>query len=1008
MPLSMLFPSSSLYEKPVASEYYDAGVKEFLKAKLGDEYCSGQLSDVEKWNRLLTKFGQSVPPGKQAQFIDFKDRRLNVESGNRYNLQLPDALAMFENFYFLYQGQDKKYGLSEKDKPKFITSLLDGMQPGICEPGVITHFNTCLRTYRKDLNNWMSVELYHQRSNIIQRIADEYNAQNGVGDAMSIHTVMHMFKLASDYRLGAEPDRSIRDVYLSITSTSAMTDYFKQVYLSRFDEYERNITTHLAQHILHLLRTEGLAEVNFSNWASTSICLDDASYKKLKEFFTHYLSEEDLNEVLEISEDSYNPFLPNQQKTLEKIKIFIERKLIRDRYFIPLNTVTYENYKELKLRLPEGVGIKQLLTFNQSFEKANQSHKDLKYFLSRNIDFVKYYPSLILEHIITYPYTWYCLPKKLRHHAPMMDTYVQQMGVFLVQALETQDEPRQQILIERLCMMTRTNIDYLSVLPQAVLSNQSIVLKLIEKNALIYKLLPAEMQNDERIKTLVRAKSVMVSEMLPEQRMASFDECVEKLTQLGVHVNFRRPRGDVLSVEKAKNAIQLLESHHVGKLTLARLVQPLTPQELLQIVQIRKQKNLPDLPYCNEKVLTVFMKGVGIAEWETSGYLACKRALTSEIDSLKEGDLFTSAYYRYHASHALVKENQWFLGFIDFQNQIPLFSVRFTRFHDLLLQGKITAKLLFLLMCSVGRCFQQLGKLMLSTALWLGMCLFSAGFESMVGLSAEYLLICSSIVSIALVQSLGMTLLAYYFIRLTKVSPQVKALVVVAALGLSLMVAALSLELFVIFSVMLDLGLLSYFLVLGTLMFGSRLVGNPMTQAEVNTFVKAFLNHWFNRNGVLALALILGGINIGKEVIFTIPIALFVLIGSWMVRFFETMKYHLIHTPSIEGEVKIEVEEIIDRLLQKDDSSAIQKGEALQDRWEHAQAETNIQEALSKRYPLKACNEETVQQASIMEIAAARRLEGQPFKLENGQRLRFFGYEIKPTTEADLAPLCQR
>ncbi len=132
------------------------------------------------------------------------------------------------------------------------------------------------------------------------------------------------------------------------------------------------------------------------------------------------------------------------------------------------------------------------------------------------------------------------------------------------------------------------------------------------------------------------------------------------------------------------------------------------------------------------------------------------------------------------------------------------------------------------------------------------------------------------------------------------------------------------------------------------------------------------------------------------------PMLFVAAFAPWFTRLYATA----LHTK--ETDMASKVEESIVRLLNRDEPSAIQKGELMQSLWEVAQRDQvtpgdnrRLQANLSKRYTIVGQKEPL----SFWEVASTRRVDDVLFEPKAPDtRFSFFGLRGRPTTMSELKP----
>ena len=248
----LYLPTNKLYTIPNPDAYKLART-EHLNAALPD-YANKTL--IEKWEFLITGMEEKLLPNEvpvlvgsveecKRRFETFKTARQNT-SASYYSLSLDQCVSYFEDFYFLYTTENPQYHLRPREKVELIRSILDAM--GHCETGINGQFYAALQNYQKD-TNWIMAQSTKARCAVVRRIADEYNTQNRVGNALSIHTFDMVVTQANKIKLGIPKKETILDVFAWLSNSRAIAAFFKKKQSGYFQEYERQLETTLTTHL---------------------------------------------------------------------------------------------------------------------------------------------------------------------------------------------------------------------------------------------------------------------------------------------------------------------------------------------------------------------------------------------------------------------------------------------------------------------------------------------------------------------------------------------------------------------------------------------------------------------------------------------------------------------------------------------------------------------------------------------------------------------------------------
>jgi hypothetical protein len=403
--------SNKFYQKPDFDKYEQAKT-----AFYQDFYSCSELTHLEKWDELNEKFKLLV--ANRPQFAILVERRKTTDPG-RFSLSLDDFLLFMENFYFLLTAEND-YQLAQEQKRILLNGVEEISSGGLCEPGLATRCNELLVQFRSDMS-WIDSELFKQRKNIIKLLADEYNASHRVSESLSVHTHMCMQQFSEIFKLGADDDVKIADVYLRVSSTKPMEDYFKANYQTRFKVYQKEYLDGLMAHLWSVFEKD--YKDKFSTDGQRRIKVLDGKFigsdfvpspntTLLKEFLGKYLEGDDsLNSLVIEDEETSEYCLKSTDEFKNGLREALLKKLVNDGFLINRDKLSEENVKCLHLFYDENISQHLMKAFlvdfgNRDIAKNVDKYSDI---LMANTDFLA---DLILSDTIQLDF----LSKHFKHH----------------------------------------------------------------------------------------------------------------------------------------------------------------------------------------------------------------------------------------------------------------------------------------------------------------------------------------------------------------------------------------------------------------------------------------------------------------------------------------------------------------------------------------------------------------------------------------------------------------
>ncbi len=1008
--LSLLLPTNLIFTCP-NSEEYEQVKNDFIRDNL--DYREG-MSDDCKWSNLIYVFSNGLSARDRDLFESFKVTRQQVPLDNSHVLQLHNALNYFEHFYFFYHNDNPQYLLSDLEKQRLLTEVMEGMIPGKCEPGIITHFENTLQKARKD-TNWVLNELSKQRIILIQQIADEYNAQYRVTESFSIHTVMHMSRLGKQKGFGIEPTNEIDDCYLSDGSKRQMTSYFDRVADLKFADYEQSVIPNLTEHAM-LEMTEWLRSngVDLTAWQANEITLSEKQVTDLNRFIPSLFDNQTIQGLGDYNDNGDTFSLFNKTLFYRNIQRRVCDKLIEDGVFLDLAADNSDKARFANVRWPKDA--KKL--FEAIYQIDARSVIDYANILNQHQNILLKYPTLILESLIKNRLLWLHFPKAIRNNVDCIDKLVSHLGNLLSESKSENED----VLIDVLWTLTKANTEYLKKLVPEVLSKKSIALKLVAKDGLLLEWMSDELRADPEVQRAAAnqnsmAKMYAINDDLSDPLFFQYRDVHTQLAAFDLVPDDRFPcaidRGQLRlayleKLKKMQNMLALLKQPFISTWHLIRLAQWLTPEELYQVNQARLNHGLSSLPHCNGDLLMQFWQDVGQKDvWSNNGYLSTKRQITASEQNLNSAAFLSLDYRKLIAKQAIFESNQWVLAFIAYQKQLPAYHVAFGSVDDLMSQLKINAKAFHVFLASIWRLLRDFLQKVLFPWMFFGaFCLLSYRLFLLAVIVRSVLVINLGIMfPFAIVLLVG--LVAGYFWNYYGRYNTMKSIVAALLIALYFVINPLELiiiALFIIALFILVVTTVFFMAALGTVLFNNQehWLGNP------GDFPENWLGKPEDFDGLNLYTQGCAFLSSMRAVITEWPPLFVASIVPWITRSFAAIVSQNV-TPTGDKALKINIEDNIFRLLHSDELSAVKKGELLEVLWDKVQAdvdplfghEPGFRKSLDKQYTVLVFGEEC--QLSFLDVAATPRVDATQFiPKAPDARFSFFGLRGMTTTTSQL------
>lgn len=1000
-------PTELLYQKPDFAKY-ELAKTAYIAQQFGPAYTAEGVTTETKWDLLMAAFKASVPEEYQTLFTDFTESRKQVNNNSRFILSLSDNLTFFEHFYFLYTGNNNQFCLHEMTKPEFLTDIQRGMgglkKEQVCETGVTTDFNTYLRKYRRDLN-WIAVELHQQRAQIIERIAEEYNAKNHVYNSLSIHTIKYVFRLAEAKKLGVAQDIDIEDVHLNFINTSEIERYFEAVYPIYFAEYEQSVLNNLLNHVVFQFRTTFLKGMVLTDWDNEEVSIKNEVminlFPKYTEFLELYFLPNTPDNDFPEEEQGYDYRVIKQTELSAKYRTYIAQKLEHEGYFVSLETLTEDNADQLKLRLPEGLTGKALWELKRDLTAAVTAPEKFKLLVANNLNYLRKLPVLLVDNLITNPKIWYALPKTLQQDLVVIDALILELDNQLAYLDEQASLDKAQPAIDLLLKLIHSNPDILQAGSYKFLSNKNIALKLINQQGMLYKFVTTNLQIDPEICQSAINQNPQVVDYLPKYRASVLDVYFQALNKEIFDIHLQWDKNNPATLEKAKHALELLTAKTVPPMKLAELAQCLTPLELLRIAHLRKGMGRSDFIGCDTDSLAQFIFALNLKDltWDR-GYIQFKRDRLQQAQPIDKGSILATAHQEWLAQQCIINNNQWFLAFLSFQNQNPSYYSPFRGLQDVLHQLHITAAIGLSLLKTLLRVVLQTIQFAITLGLALAFFWVKDAFAAFAAELAAHMI---STYSILFAIPLHVYAMVNLMMLILDESPSLGATLFI----LLVFALFLSPSSFIQIAIELELMYGIYYLAANVFIGCSLLLGSAWSMSELNHIFITTLQFYLTAELRFGVALLGPLIIVSQALFIDFPSHLFALVIPWISRSIETIKT-LGQRLESDDLLKIKVEESILRLVQDTAIDAQIKGNAMAGLWEKIQLDVtasggslSYQQGLNRKYSIFLEGQEC--QTSFMELAAVHRTGTASLDLKNTQSpYAFFAYKPKTTTEQYL------
>ncbi len=1011
MPVSsILLPTNAIYKSPTMEGFSEAK-NALLEKQFGADYF---VKDVDRrWNQLMEAFAAVAPVDDREKFIGFQAKRKNVEYGNKNVLQLFKALDYFEHFFFFYCDNNSKFKLSDLEKTMLRQEVNEAMAEGLCEPGLITRLENGMQKAKKD-TNWIVNALHQQRRSIIEQIAVEYNRDNAVPESMSIHTVMHMQKQAQSKSLGIELEGEISDIYTDYFYQRAMSVYFESVYKGKFAQYPRYIVTSLSQYAMdelaEFLSAQGL---NLNDWDANSIALTIAQQQALSPLIERLFDDNSLEPIGGLDDDTFNYSLFNRKEFYQAVDKLVQKKLVNGGFFVSLADIDKSKLSSYDLHLPSSVSLKALIEFNEAIQNLSDNFNDVRALFRRNLIIISQYPNLLVDKILENPALWLSLPKPVKNNVVLIDACIEKLNKLLADAVKKENNPRREELIDSLWMIVKSNTDFMQNVSKTLLADKNIALKLVAKDGLLLRMLPDVLKKDD----------VVMKAAIGQNRKAFYYTYNEQgnipllyevhRNELPSELAVIFPISDLDNAQiafdnfvKIQNMLVLLQQRHISSGRLTRLAQSLTPDELLKVIQVRRDNQLPMLPHCSEHNLQIFTQVVSGNLWRAKGYLAVKREITATFTDENEGVFLSDNYRNYIAKKCIVESNQWFLASMAFNKKFPAYDAAFNTFGDVFAQWLLSTQGLMALLQSVGSSLlkytmQILPYLLLVVANWYTDPIIYAFIEKLVEFTiANIGMVLPLVFHVLVLSSLLYSLLNYL---------EIDDAPYLIGFGLCVVLFAVAFPAELLFiATYIELVSVSALMIAALIKLASSSMNVEISWFAAKLQAVIGCINYLTAEINFTVVLIKVVYQFAQDLFLIWPQMVVDALLPWLTRTWATLSKSREAAYTGDDAIKIDVEESISRLLNSEEPAAIKKGEILDALWEKTQSDVgepqgavSLARGLNKKYDVLVSSE--VSKLSLWEVAAKPRSNALEFSISApDSRFSFFGLRGDTATASQL------
>ncbi|KTC64986.1 Uncharacterised protein (plasmid) [Legionella adelaidensis] len=635
-----MIATKNLY-KVMCLDEYNTAMEKHLKS-LAFNYNGKTIE--EKWALLIDKFKGFVPQ-YSAQFDLFKERREGV-TDVAYNLNLSTTVKYFENFVFLYEVSEPRFKLTPFQKTQMIEDIIQAMN--MCETGVETRFIECLNKFRTDLN-WITNLLAKYRYDLFVKIQDKYNALNNISEELRTHVLKRMchrggVKYGVAY--GGASIRAISDIFAHLVNGSHIDAFFDseadEVFALDYEEQIVDILSHelmlkINASLKHQQEVYGLTPLDWKKNRIEIKCGDVPEFGKYLDSFLqlpHYDARELLSKLGTLDEGytdtqgewvygTGNFTIYKKKQVFPVLKALIREKLLREEYFLTLDSLTKDTVDlihnpHLKVFAP------QIIAFTQKIEKSRDNLEELKALLLANQWLLLNYPELIHECLLKYPLVLKLLPPAVKN------------PFFIDKLIPVFEE-----------LLHENNLE--NYKPEV----GDAIIELLRKSPESLRLLKIGSHHLQFAFKLIRSIPDAYAMLLPNNNWI-------KEYQLSDIACINGP------TDRNSAKEELLQNEELSLENTARLVQYLNFDDLIEIINTRKQTGLSPLPYFpSESGLRRFKAAVQ-TKYEVQdliqSYSSLRKLISERMRFCTKQDKYGETPFKY-----IAENKSLYLAFLEYQ-----------------------------------------------------------------------------------------------------------------------------------------------------------------------------------------------------------------------------------------------------------------------------------------------------------------------------------------------------
>ncbi|NDH08814.1 MAG: hypothetical protein EBY16_04235 [Gammaproteobacteria bacterium] len=668
-------PTNKYYNIPTYEEYHQTK-KQHLQA-IDPQYDTKNPS--EKWTLLIAKLTDSLSPkhmplGMQVRTFQtsldrFKTKRVNT-SNSRFNLSLTQCVNYFEEFNFLYNTTDARYKLTDDAKKDLLKSIHAAF--GVCETGLNTDLYSALQSHQKE-HDWIQNELVKARCETLHQLQTQYGSSD-------VHVYNKLVQLANNAQLGIPQKEEILDAHAGImVDSTKLTAFFNQHYPALFATYEKQIEDSLTNH--YLSEFTKMLGICSADWEAGPVTIPFINTRDITGSMNAYFQGVPTDDILyalgELTDDCAQYTLKSKQDVAKIIKGLVAKKLIADEYLVSLDQVTKDRAAHQNLRLKKGVVVDELINLHDVLQQNNPEQIQDK--LQQNVVILMSYPELVISLIDSNPAILSSIPRWLRADTRFVDSSLVVLNQLLCNAIDENNEDAIRTLTAQVLNLIQSEYGYLQQLSEPVFKNPLVAAMLVEKNGLLFAYLDDELQKNAELRSQFKGQD-RFGAYHSETELSSGSDMIRWAhfkAQQSLPNEYKNEPGLALHIEnitlhqsmanflRIKAFIALLTPSALTQREVFACVNDLNPDLLLKVIDYRKRKQLPPLPFFNNdktgKELEKFNQELSVEltpDW-SQDYLSIKRRACEQENFACIRDPFAMK----NAVTFLSKTDNWFAGF---------------------------------------------------------------------------------------------------------------------------------------------------------------------------------------------------------------------------------------------------------------------------------------------------------------------------------------------------------